>query len=462
MLAKTFLNRSKRNFRATVIAMSFSVAIFIIAGGFYDQMTRFAEVQWEMVDANATIRVDVNTSQEVDCEGFDENAEGASWWGSQDENGEWVNRTCYVAIDANDVVRTVDEFNELHDRLEGILNEGDRLFGVANEGWTTRKSIELPASAFTSEFLRFREDAWGESQEYYELDVELIVIDDAFATQLAELAGVDVGSNILINHGRGWLDGGRVMDFEILNFDYQTLNVSVWDDGFERILEGSEMEFELHGQVTSANRPSQLGGSPWSIRVVVPQTNLDVMQMHWFIQTEDSTRVVEEGESLLFDYFEESVVNIFALDLDADELMARNIMGLVMFFMFAFVGVLILIGLTNVISTISENVRTRSKEFAVLQSVGMTGGGIKRMLNLESVFSSLRALVIGLPLGIIGAYGIYLALENVADFSFNIPWIWTISSVVAVFITTWTTMYYAAGRLKKQNIIETIRNGSAM
>lgn len=133
-----------------------------------------------------------------------------------------------------------------------------------------------------------------------------------------------------------------------------------------------------------------------------------------------------------------------------------------MFFVFGFVGTLILIGLTNVISTISENVKTRSGEFAVLQSVGMTSGGIKRMLNLESVFSSLRALIIGAPLGILGNYGIYLAMRNMGVFNFSIPWLWIISSVLAIFLVTWLTMRYAANKLKSRNIIETIRSGSGM
>jgi len=46
--------------------------------------------------------------------------------------------------------------------------------------------------------------------------------------------------------------------------------------------------------------------------------------------------------------------------------------------------------------------------------------------------------------------------------NFSIPWLWLVVSILAVFITTWSTMRFSANRLKKQNVIETIRSGSGM
>jgi len=461
LLARTFLKRSSRNFRATVIAMSFSVAIFIIAGSFYNQMNHMINIQWEQVDANAIIRTNIETSEEVDCDAFDGHPD-LSWiaWGELDEDGEWSHRTCYLPIDVNDVVRTADEFSDLHGRLEGLLAAEDRLFGIASG--THNHFALLPASTFTPEFLMVQaDDGWPE-QDYYELQIQFIMVDDAFAAELAELAGVEPGSNIVINHARRWLQDGRVIDFELFNFDYQTLHLSHWEG--ESVIENSS-SLELHGQITPETRPSQLeSGSSWAIRVVVPASNIDILRMEWFAQTEDPTRFIDEGRDLLFQHFEEesTIVNIWSVNSDAEALESRNLVGLVMFFMFSFIGVLILIGLTNVISTISENVKTRSKEFAVLQSVGMTSGGIKRMLSLESIFSSIHALAIGVPLGLLGSYGMHSALSNMGYLAFNPPWTWAVISIIAVFITTWLTMRYAANKLKNQNIIETIRSGSGM
>jgi len=288
-----------------------------------------------------------------------------------------------------------------------------------------------------------------------------MVVDDAFARELAELAGVEVGSNILLNHSRHWFEDGRVIDSNILDFTHQTLRVFTWDDASEARGEDSMLEIQLHGQLTPETMPSELApNGPWNLSIVVSEINL--IEMVWFVQTEDSARIKSAGEAMLLEYLGEDVASIRAVDWDAEEQVTRNTIGLVMFFVFSFVGVLILIGLTNVISTISENVKTRAGEFAVLQSVGMTSSGIKRMLSLESVFSSLKALVIGVPLGVLGSYGIFNAMDAIGQFSFRVPWNWIIFAVLGVFIVTWLTMRYAANKLRHQNIIETIRSGSEM
>jgi putative ABC transport system permease protein len=134
--------------------------------------------------------------------------------------------------------------------------------------------------------------------------------------------------------------------------------------------------------------------------------------------------------------------------------------NLILTFIYGFVGMLILVGLTNVISTISTNVRSHSREFAVLQSVGMTSGGLKKMLNYESILSSARALSFGLPLGLGLSYLIYRGTIQTAYFPYVFPWLAVAQCVLGVFAITWVTMRYAASRLRGGNIVETIRADS--
>jgi len=113
--------------------------------------------------------------------------------------------------------------------------------------------------------------------------------------------------------------------------------------------------------------------------------------------------------------------------------------------------------LTNVISTISTNIRSRSREFAILRSVGITDGGLKRMLNLESILCSIKSLMYGLPLGILGSYLVYNALEMPVDMSYELPWIQIIQCTIGVFFISWVVMRYSAFRLRGGSIIEGIR-----
>ena len=139
----------------------------------------------------------------------------------------------------------------------------------------------------------------------------------------------------------------------------------------------------------------------------------------------------------------------------------QSISRLIMVFIYGFVAMLTLIGLTNVISTISTNVRSRSREFAILRSVGMTDGGLFRMLNLESILGSAKSILWGVPLGIAGSYLVYLALELPAEYAYAIPWLSVLQCVIAVFIITWIVMRYSASRLRSGSIVERIRADSS-
>lgn len=73
-------------------------------------------------------------------------------------------------------------------------------------------------------------------------------------------------------------------------------------------------------------------------------------------------------------------------------------------FLVCFCALLMLIGFTNVVSTLSTNVLMRQSEFAVLQSVGMTPEGLRKCSPSRAFSAALRALVIGVPLGIVLTY----------------------------------------------------------
>src|SRR5690606_3342723 len=130
----------------------------------------------------------------------------------------------------------------------------------------------------------------------------------------------------------------------------------------------------------------------------------------------------------------------------------RDITRLILVFIYGFVTMLTLIGLTNVISTISTNVLFRAREFAALRSVGVTPAGLKRMLTLESILCSVKSLVIGVPLGMLGSYLLYRAFSSPVELDFAIPW-----CTLGVIAVTWIIMRFSLSRLRDDNIVETIR-----
>ena len=100
----------------------------------------------------------------------------------------------------------------------------------------------------------------------------------------------------------------------------------------------------------------------------------------------------------------------------------------------------------------------KQKEFAVLKSIGMTKKEFNRMIRLESIFYGTKALIIGVPLGIIISYIIYKAFLKGISVDYVLPVNGIIIAIVVVFVLIGAIMKYSLNKINKQNIIETIRN----
>ena len=135
----------------------------------------------------------------------------------------------------------------------------------------------------------------------------------------------------------------------------------------------------------------------------------------------------------------------------------QRIILLVSVFLYGFIAVITLIGVTNIFNTITTNMILRSKEFANLKSIGMTTKEFNKMIRLESILYGLKSLVIGIPIGLLGSYYIYKGLAKSMDFGFILPWKAIIIAIIFVFIIVGLTMKYSLSKINKQNIIETIR-----
>ena len=127
-------------------------------------------------------------------------------------------------------------------------------------------------------------------------------------------------------------------------------------------------------------------------------------------------------------------------------------------FLYGFIAVITLIGITNIFNTITTTMKLRSKEFAMLKSVGMTKKEFNRMIRLESIFYGMKALIIGIPIGIALSYLIYMAFLNSIEVPYAMPIRAIIISIIFVLVLISIIMKFSINKINKQNIIETIRN----
>ena len=127
-------------------------------------------------------------------------------------------------------------------------------------------------------------------------------------------------------------------------------------------------------------------------------------------------------------------------------------------FLYGFIAVITLIGITNIFNTITTNMNLRRKEFAMLKSIGMTKKEFNRMIRLESIFYGIKSLVIGIPIGILLSYGMFKMFETNMGMQYHLPVNAILIAIVFVAIVIGIIMKYSMSKINKQNVIETIRN----
>ena len=163
----------------------------------------------------------------------------------------------------------------------------------------------------------------------------------------------------------------------------------------------------------------------------------------------------EKLQEQISDIDKSNISNIY--NIEADVKAQNNIVLVISIFLYGFIIVISIIGITNIFNTITTNMALRNREFAILKSIGMTDKQFKKMIRYESLFYGLKALLFGLPIGIILSYLIYTQTANIYQSGYKIPFISIGICIVFVFAIIFITMRYAIRKSNNQNIIETIR-----
>lgn len=139
----------------------------------------------------------------------------------------------------------------------------------------------------------------------------------------------------------------------------------------------------------------------------------------------------------------------------------RNMLFIVNLFAVVFVAMISLIATVNVFNTISTNVRLRRRELAMLRSLGMGDRDFGRMMRFECLLYGMRTLLYGLPVAVLFSRLIFqglIGVEGIESLRFRIPWESMGISTLGVFLIIFVTMLYAVNRIRRENIIEALRD----
>lgn len=126
-------------------------------------------------------------------------------------------------------------------------------------------------------------------------------------------------------------------------------------------------------------------------------------------------------------------------------------------FTYAFILLITAICIANILNTVSTSIALRKREFAMLKSVGMTPKSFNKMIYYESIFYGLKALIYGLPISFAVMYLLHHTLMIKLSYRFSIPWDSVGIAISAVFIIVGMAMIYSSQKVKKENIIDVLK-----
>lgn len=422
------LKRSKKKYRTTVISIIITVAMFISISTFIEYGLKIAGDHFKDMPYNITVHANDKLSYE-----------------------EYEN--IYKRIIAD---------TDINSSIKACGNDYGNIVGLTDYYTEDAKAAELPggdlAYVFGVDNKSFKEYVTALGYNYDDVkDKALITNDFKYYNSdniLIKGKEFDLPMNTVVKlypNGTPSYTEDDIKeiqktdpDFVYNPDDYKSVDLVIYDTINKEVpgsIVSSIMSTQIEGSVlVSEDYFKKLFGedNDYTTRVIV-------------IDSADPVNTVEYINNL-------DIENLDVFNINEQKEQMNAIVLIIEIFAYGFIIVISLIGITNVFNTINTNMRLRSKEFAMLKSIGMTKKEFNRMIRLESLFYGLKSLLIGVPLGLLGGYAIFKATGNTIMLDYSFPTMAVLISIVFVFFVVWLIMKISISKVNKQNIIETIRN----
>ena len=394
------LKRNKKKYRTTVISIVVSVFVFIALSGFMGLAFQEVDNELKLSDFNISLSANI------------------------------TNKNSY-----NKFIGTVN--------LDGI------------ENYTILRSSELSfvGTHYSKEYLDFLEIKQKDQDEEY---ISIFAIGEEQYNKYIKSLGLDYND---IKDKAILLDKEYVVRFDENN-KRDTKYMSIFDfkkgDVINSTITSTNKNINIEIGLVTEEKP--FGLKNMSARYIIVSDEMfdniaESKGLDIFYKSNNATKLQDDIDNYLKgeDYYS---INNIAENVNK----SNNLFTLIGIFLYGFIIVISLIGITNIFNTITTNMELRKQEFAMLKSVGMTTKEFNRMIRLESLFMGIKSLFFGIPIGIVLSYLIYHFLSKESGIPYKPPVVAIIISIVVVFILISLIMKYSMNKINKQNTIETIRN----
>ncbi|MBT9778464.1 FtsX-like permease family protein [Clostridium sp. MCC353] len=449
-LALKNFKRNKKRYRSVVLSLSFSMALFVSSNAFGLHLKQAAEQAAMETDYDICFYTQDMDEDELFC--LYDKLKHAS--GVYDSSYQAV-LTCPITVNTRDFS---DAYRETAGG--GLADAPLDLPIDLPTGMSIDLSIDLPIDIQFIEdsiYQHYVEDLGLSPQEYTGENAKL--------PAAAKVKQKDTGKNgrtVLID-----MFADRTMTFQLPSGTSDTYGTSG----------GSKTDTDLNLNITFVDsipvdtlpkRPSEV--TPYVFTAVAPYQSKGMYEQKFessgavirtklglTFRSENPSQTLAEMEAIIQS---EGIASGYTLDNVYGMLeQNRNISFVVDLFTYVFVIMISLIATANVFNTISTNIKLRRRELAMLRSIGMSDRGFNKMMRFECAFYGMRTLLSGLPASCFLSWLIYKGMViGGAEISFLLPWQSILISISGVFFVIFITMLYAVSRIKKENIIEALRD----
>lgn len=242
----------------------------------------------------------------------------------------------------------------------------------------------------------------------------------------------------------------------------------------EKVEDDMDTDYNISVKVGDVihDSPCDFGGGKYRINVIVPmntyknivenfnkkrQMEYSFITINLLVGDEKSMDAKEELTKICDSYIGSDDFSISSLleEKNHNELVQKAIR----YGVYAVAIMIGTIGVVNAFSTIINNLNLRKREFAMLESIGLTPGGLNKMLSLEGTLFALVPIVISIPIVLlICVFMLKLTLipwsEFISVFPIGSILIYSLVIFGAIFLSYWISSRV----IKKNNIIEIIKD----
>ncbi|WP_137743733.1 ABC transporter permease [Robertmurraya siralis] len=404
------MKRNKRRYKATVFSLVISIVLYLSVSFFTSNISKSAQLSQDGI--NFDIQVEVNENDLT-------NEELQSLTGLTGITDYSIQKKMQLMAP----IKKEAWPKELHDIMENEQSQGDTYDFVIN-------LYGLDESSFQ----RYVEQIGANKNDFEDNStINAIVID--------EIKYQDYRLGKFVETKAIEMTPGEVLDTVVMD-----------DDSEEEVSHQQIKLAALTDQVPMGIMTSGVGALEVIVREevleqIIKEDVSDSVQTNLFINSSDPMETQKALEAQV-----STTTYVYNVSLQKQK--EEQFIMLLSVFTYGFIALISLISVANIFNTISTSISLRKREFAMLKSVGMTPKGFNKLINYESVFYGVKALLYGLPISAVVMALIHWSLQGPFSYGLMVPWMNIVYVIIAIFIIVSSVMLYSIRKIKKENIID--------